>query len=50
MRRLGYRSPDDGDALAMTFARKVSRKDLATSRRVLKRAKDLDYSVFDVGS
>lgn len=48
MRRLGYRSPDDGDALAMTFARKVARKDMATSRRVMKRAKDLDYDVFNV--
>jgi len=48
MRSLGYRSPDDGDALAMTFARKVSRKDspTSTSTRQLRRVKDLDYAIF----
>lgn len=51
MRGLGYRSPDDGDALACTFARQVARKDVATfgHRARVTRARDLDYSVFDVG-
>ena len=50
MRGLGYRSPDDGDALAMTFARKVARKDFTGSRshNRVRQARDLDYNVFTV--
>lgn len=33
MKDRGLHSPDDGDALALTFARRVARKDLATSTR-----------------
>ena len=44
--RIG-RSPDDGDALALTFAMPVSRKDRAYRGVVHgKVAKDLDYKVF----
>lgn len=45
--RIG-RSPDDGDALAMTFAEKVARKDRAasTGHRKPKIAKDLHYPIF----
>lgn len=44
--RMG-RSPDDGDALALTFAVKVARKDLPVSRRRRVRvAEGLDESVF----
>ncbi len=44
------RSPDDGDALALTFARKVSRLDSRTSLKSLhtraRIARDVDYPVF----
>jgi hypothetical protein len=48
MRSRGHRSPDDGDALALTFATRVARRDLAVSQgrgrgRV---ARDLDYRLF----
>ncbi|MDP2619898.1 MAG: terminase [Hyphomicrobiales bacterium] len=49
MRRRGLHSPDDADALALTFARRVGRTDLASHR--LRRqtvAKDVDYDVFNV--
>lgn len=48
LRSLGYRSPDDGDALALTFARKVSRLDTATSQRraVQRVAQDVEYPLF----
>lgn len=32
LKKLGYRSPDDGDALALTFATRVARKDLTVSK------------------
>ncbi len=50
MRKLGYRSPDDGDALALTFAVHVSRKDTPTSKqgRKVKIAQGIDYPIFDV--
>jgi hypothetical protein len=32
MKRRGLSSPDDGDALAMTFAEPIARKDLAAMR------------------
>jgi hypothetical protein len=49
LKDLGYRSPDDGDALALTFATKVARKDLtATGHTVRSRlARDVDYNVFN---
>lgn len=48
MRDRGVGSPDDGDALALTFGKKFSRRDSATSRgkgrgRV---ARDVDYKLF----
>lgn len=48
MERRGLASPDDGDALALTFAVRVARRDLRTTlknsaRRV---AKDLNYDIF----
>jgi hypothetical protein len=47
MKSRGLHSPDDGDALALTFAVKVARRDMrsgsAGRRRV---AADVDYSVF----
>jgi hypothetical protein len=48
LRDLGYRSPDDGDALALTFATHVARKDLTASKSFKRErvARDLDYSVF----
>lgn len=51
MKSRGFDSPDDGDALACTFAVKVPRRDRNTSRHRIQRArhtmaKDLDYSVF----
>ncbi len=48
LKRRGFSSPDDGDALACTFAVKVARKDLGSSRngKKVKIAKDIDYSIF----
>lgn len=48
LRSLGYRSPDDGDALALTFANTVSRRDtLTSSHQVRSRmARDLNYPIF----
>lgn len=48
LKAMGYRSPDDGDALALTFAGHVSRKDTATSRQLgrVRLAKDLDWPMF----
>lgn len=46
----GLSSPDDGDALALTFAKRISRRDSNTStfRRMQKGrvAKDVDYDIF----
>ena len=40
----GFRSPDDGDALALTFATRVARRDAkASSANRPKIARDLDY-------
>jgi hypothetical protein len=40
----GFRSPDDGDALALTFATRVSRRDTRTSNtRRARTAQDIDY-------
>lgn len=50
MRKRGLSSPDDGDALAVTFAFPVSRRDRRTSRFGNNRnmvAKDMDYDVFN---
>lgn len=43
----GLASPDDGDSLALHFAKKVARKDLRTNTRRRKNhvAKDVDYPV-----
>lgn len=48
MKKRGFASPDHADALACTFAVKVARKDLETSRngRKVKIAKDVDYKIF----
>jgi hypothetical protein len=48
MKKRGLRSPDDGDALALTFANPVSRIDLPYSRRgsIISRQADMDYDVF----
>ena len=45
----GHDSPDNGDALALTFAVNVARRDLKNSRygRRGAVARDLDYNVFD---
>jgi hypothetical protein len=49
MKRRGLASPDDADALALTFARKVRRKDRAAAlRRRSKVASGIDYDVFNV--
>ena len=50
LKDLGYKSPDDGDALALTFATHVARTDLPTSRggRRTRVADGLDYNVFTV--
>jgi hypothetical protein len=48
LKQLGYRSPDDGDALALTFASRIARQDttqLGTHRRG-RIAKDVDYDLF----
>ena len=40
----GFRSPDDGDALALTFATRVARRDAkASTANRPKIARDLDY-------
>ena len=49
MRKRGLASPDDGDALALTFAEPVSRMDAATARRMNRMrgmVADSDYDVF----
>lgn len=48
MRKRGLASPDNGDALALTFAFPVARKDLRVSRRGRRQmvANDLDYDMF----
>lgn len=49
MKKRGLTSPDNGDALACTFAVKVARRDMRTSRNRTgpgKVAKDVDYNIF----
>lgn len=48
MKKRGLASPDNGDALACTFAVKIARKDRKSYRhgRRSTRAKGLDYSIF----
>lgn len=49
MKARGLPSPNHGDALALTFAVKVARSDMKTSRNKsngTKTARDLDYNVF----
>ena len=44
----GFNSPDQGDALALTFAVRVSRRDTQTARSTsrVRQAQGLDYNVF----
>jgi hypothetical protein len=49
MKKRGLASPDDGDALALTFAEPVSRTDASTSRakhRFNGRVAQSDYDIF----
>jgi hypothetical protein len=48
LKRRGFSSPDDGDALACTFAVKIASRDLRTHRgnKRGRQAKDVDYSIF----
>lgn len=48
MKNRGLPSPDDGDALALTFAVKVARRDLSASRTSgrNRQARDMDYPIF----
>lgn len=46
MKRRGFASPDDGDALGCTFAVRVARKDIAVARKRNKVASGLDYKIF----
>lgn len=48
LRKRGFASPDDGDALALTFAVKVARKDRHASRAAQRSvvARDVDYDLF----
>jgi hypothetical protein len=50
MKKRGLSSPDFGDALALTFTKKVARRDLIAMRkntgRVSRQAKDTDYPIF----
>lgn len=50
MKRRGLSSPDNGDALAVTFAIRVARTDVKARRkrdRDGSQAKDVDYNIFD---
>ena len=48
LKQLGYRSPDTADALALTFATRIARADVAASDRSRKgrQAKDVEYDLF----
>jgi hypothetical protein len=48
MKRRGLASPDDADALALTFARKINRKDRSRMRRRPQNTTGFDYDVFTV--
>ena len=47
MKKRGYASPNNADALAMTFSRSVARKDSGVSRRGMRKrvARGMEYSV-----
>jgi len=46
MKRRGMASPDEADALAMTFAQPIARRDMKFARRTrLQQAKDIDYAI-----
>jgi len=50
MKKRGLASPDNGDALCVTFAIKVARTDIRASRRRRghgRVVKDVDYNMFD---
>jgi hypothetical protein len=50
MKKRGLASPDDGDALALTFAEPVARVDASTARRrgmMRGMVADVDYAIFD---
>ena len=48
MKKRGYASPNNADALAMTFSRSVARRDIPTSRigRKRRQATGMDYDLF----
>jgi len=49
MKKRGLASPNDGDALALTFAKKVARRDMRSSKangRKAGTASDIDYPIF----
>ena len=47
MRARGLSSPDDGDALALTFSVRAARSDIPTSRKRRSTiARDVDYDIF----
>lgn len=46
MKKRGYKSPDVGDALSLTFAVRVARKDKRYARQRNRVAKGLDYDIF----
>lgn len=53
MKKRGLPSPDDGDALALTFATRIARRDLATSRNRFimgNKFAETEYDVFNEGS
>jgi hypothetical protein len=50
LKKRGLSSPDDGDALALTFAEQVSRLDTATSRRVNRMRGEVAMSEYDIFS
>lgn len=47
MKKRGLASPDIGDALALTFARQVGRRDMTVGRRQkVRQASGMDYDLF----
>lgn len=48
MKKRGLSSPDDGDALALTFAQKVARIDMKTRRRPMGMTAIHEYDVFSL--
>jgi hypothetical protein len=47
MKKRGLASPDIGDALALTFAREIGRRDMTVGRRSPRQVQGMDYSLFD---